>query len=206
MHGAEARKAAIDLLDHVGIPEPERRIKDFPHQFSGGMRQRVMIAMALACTPRLLIADEPTTALDVTIQAQILDLIRDLRRELNTAVIIITHNLGVIAELADKVAVMYAGLVAESGPVFEIFGRPLHPYTKALLASIPGLRDWPERLANITGTPPRLLEPVVGCPFEPRCPYRIDRCVRETPELQALGTDHKVACWVSQAQGGLGNA
>jgi oligopeptide/dipeptide ABC transporter ATP-binding protein len=144
--------------------------------------------------------------LDVTIQAQILDLIRDLRSEMNTAVMIITHNLGVIAELADRVAVMYAGLVAEKGPIEDLFDHPLHPYTQALLLSIPKLHDWPERLANITGTPPRLLEPVVGCPFEPRCPYRIERCSQETPTLEELTPTHTVACWVSQAHGGLENA
>ncbi len=162
--------------------------------------------MALACTPRLLIADEPTTSLDVTIQAQILDLIRDLREELNASVIIITHNLGVIAELADDVAVMYAGMVAEHAPVQDIFDAPKHPYTKALIASIPRLRDWPERLASIAGAPPRLLEPVKGCPFEPRCPYRIERCTQEMPQLLEVGPGHTVACWVSQAHGGLPNA
>ncbi len=170
------------------------------------MRQRVMIAIALACNPRLLIADEPTTALDVTIQAQILDLLRDLRKELNTAIMIITHNLGVIGELADQVAVMYAGTVVESGPVKDIFNAAQHPYTQALMLSIPRLRSWPDRLATIDGAPPLLLKESAGCPFEPRCQYRSERCTQERPQLLDIAPGHASACWVTQAKGGLQNA
>jgi oligopeptide/dipeptide ABC transporter ATP-binding protein len=198
MSPEQAREAAIQLLERVGIPEAEGRLKEYPHQYSGGMRQRVMIAMAVACHPELLIADEPSTSLDVTIQAQILDLLRELQQELNTAVIIITHNLGVIAELAEKVVVMYAGAVVESGSVEEIFGHPWHPYTQALMLSIPPLRSRPERLVTIEGAPPQVLTELVGCPFEPRCRYRIDRCAGERPSLLELSPGHACACWVAQ--------
>ena len=198
MSPERAREAAIRLLERVGIPEAKGRLKEYPHQYSGGMRQRVMIAMAVACHPKLLIADEPTTSLDVTIQAQILDLLRDLQKELNTAVIIITHNLGVIAELAEKVAVMYAGTIVESGPVEGIFNTPLHPYTRALMYSIPPLRSRPERLVTIEGMPPQVLSEIVGCPFEPRCAYRIGRCSTERPLPRSLAPGHACACWVAR--------
>jgi len=201
MSDQKAREEATKLLDRVGIPEPALRLKDYPHQFSGGMRQRVMIAMAAACRPRLLIADEPTTALDVTIQAQILDLIRELRDTFQTSVIIITHDLGVIAQLADQVAVMYAGGIVEIGPAGRIFNQPQHPYTRALMHSIPRLRDWPERLATIEGAPPSLTADIPGCPFEPRCNYRVDRCATERPALAEVSARHSCACWVVQAGG-----
>jgi len=198
MSPEQARAAAIQLLERVGIPEAEGRLKEYPHQYSGGMRQRVMIAMAVACHPELLIADEPTTSLDVTIQAQILDLLRELQQELNTALIIITHNLGVIAELAEKVVVMYAGTVVESGSVEEIFNHPRHPYTQALMLSIPPLRSRPERLVTIEGAPPQVLTELAGCPFELRCRYRTDRCAGERPPLLELSLGHACACWVAQ--------
>jgi oligopeptide/dipeptide ABC transporter ATP-binding protein len=197
-----ARSEAVKLLDRVGIPEPELRLKDYPHQFSGGMRQRVMIAMAAACRPRLLIADEPTTALDVTIQAQILDLIWDLKQTYDTAVIIITHDLGVIAQLADQVAVMYAGGIVEIGPASRIFNHPRHPYTRSLMHSIPRLRDWPDRLVTIEGAPPSLTADIRGCPFEPRCAHRVGRCAAERPALAETAAQHLCACWVVQ-EGGL---
>jgi oligopeptide/dipeptide ABC transporter ATP-binding protein len=200
-----AQEAAIQLLDRVGIPEAARRLQDYPHQFSGGMRQRVMIAMAVACTPRLLIADEPTTALDVTIQAQILDLLAELKDELDTSVILITHDLGVVAQLADQVAVMYAGMIVESGPVRAIFRAPQHPYTRALLAAIPRLHYQPDRLVTIEGTPPALSTVPPGCPFEPRCAYRIEKCAQERPLLIELAPGHSCACWVAQ-EGGLPDA
>jgi oligopeptide transport system ATP-binding protein len=205
MSPAQARNHAVQLLDRVGIPAASRRLKDFPHQFSGGMRQRVMIAIALACRPRLLIADEPTTALDVTIQAQILDLLDELKDEFGTSIMIISHDLGAIAQIADHVAVMYAGMIVESAPVAEIFATPQHPYTRALLASIPRLHHWPERLATIQGAPPNLAGEIVGCSFEPRCPYRVDRCAAERPPLIELTPGHACACWVAQA-GGLADA
>ncbi len=205
MSSEQARQTAIELLERVGIPEAEGRLKEYPHQYSGGMRQRVMIAMAVACNPKLLIADEPTTSLDVTIQAQILDLLRELQQDLNTAVIVITHNLGVIAELAQKVVVMYAGMVVESGAVEEIFDHPRHPYTQALMSSIPPLRTRPERLTTIEGAPPQVLTEIVGCPFAPRCRYRIDRCAANCPALRELLPGHACACWVAQ-EGGLPDA
>jgi oligopeptide/dipeptide ABC transporter ATP-binding protein len=194
----EARAEAIKLLDKVGIPEPEGRLKEYAHQYSGGMRQRVMIAMAVACSPDLLIADEPSTSLDVTIQAQILDLILELKHDLGTAVLIITHDLGVIAELAERVVVMYAGSVVESGPVKEIFNNPLHPYTEALMHSIPPLHEAPDRLATIKGAPPLVLSELTHCPFEPRCTKRIERCANERPVLKTLSPGHVCACWVAQ--------
>ena len=205
MSSSAAQSYAAELLDRVGIPEARRRLKDFPHQFSGGMRQRVMIAIAVACRPKLLIADEPTTALDVTIQAQILDLLSEIKDELGTSIIIITHDLGVIAQLADRVAVMYGGMIVETGPVAQIFDRPLHPYTRALVASIPRMRDWRDRLVTIEGSPPSLAGGIAACPFEPRCPYRIEHCARERPPLLELAPAHASACWVAQ-EGGLPDA
>ena len=193
----EAKETAIKLLERVGIPEARERIKDYPHQFSGGMRQRVMVAMAVACRPRLLIADEPTTALDVTIQAQILELLGVAKVETGAAVIIITHDLGVIAGMADRVAVMYAGFIVENAPVVEIFDSPQHPYTKALIGSIPPLRSWPDRLTTIEGAPPSLTDSIVGCPFQPRCIYTIERCEKENPLLLEVSPGHRCACWVA---------
>jgi oligopeptide transport system ATP-binding protein len=200
MSAREARDEAARLLRRVGIPGARARLDDYPHQFSGGMRQRVMIAMAVACRPKLLIADEPTTALDVTIQAQILNLLRELKRELGTSVVIITHDLGVIAQLADRVAVMYAGRIVEDAPVAEIFDAPRHPYTRALVASIPRLNEWHERLPTIEGTPPRLRDERGGCAFEPRCTSRIPRCAHERPPLVELSAGHAGACWVAQEE------
>jgi oligopeptide transport system ATP-binding protein len=190
-----ARRRAAELLSEVGIPAARHRLDDYPHQFSGGMRQRVMIAMAMACQPKLLIADEPTTALDVTIQAQILDLIMRLNREFGTAVILITHDLGVVAELCQRVIVMYAGRIAETAPATELFERPQHPYTLALLRSVPRLGpDVKRRLVPIKGMPPDLLAPPSGCRFRPRCARAQIRC-QEEPELAAVGADHRAACW-----------
>jgi oligopeptide transport system ATP-binding protein len=200
----EARATAIKLLDRVGIPQARQRIKDYPHQFSGGMRQRVMVAMAVACNPRLLIADEPTTALDVTIQAQILSLINELQQETHASVIIITHDLGVIAGMADRVAVMYAGYIVENGPVDQIFDNPQHPYTQALMGSIPRLRYWPDRLTTIEGAPPSLTAQITGCPFRPRCIDRVERCELENPPLLEISPGHTCACWVAQAGASLG--
>ncbi|MGC9469275.1 MAG: ABC transporter ATP-binding protein [Anaerolineae bacterium] len=200
---AEAREEATRLLGQVGIPEPEGRLKEYAHQYSGGMRQRVMIAMAAACSPDLLIADEPTTSLDVTIQAQILDLLLELREKLGTAVIIITHDLGVIAEIAEKVIVMYAGTVVENGPIKTIFNSPEHPYTQALMYSIPPLRSRPERLRTISGAPPQVLSELTSCPFEPRCPERIPRCAEARPPLIDLKPGHACACWVAQGRQGV---
>jgi oligopeptide/dipeptide ABC transporter ATP-binding protein len=205
MSTSEAERYAAELLDRVGIPEAKRRLKDYPHQFSGGMRQRVMIAIAVACRPRLLIADEPTTALDVTIQAQILDLLGELKQELGTSVIIITHDLGVVAQLADRVVVMYGGMIAETGPVARLFEQPEHPYTQALIAAIPRVNEWPDRLQTIEGAPPSLVGGIAGCPFAPRCPYRIERCTKERPPLLELAPRHAAACWVAQ-QGGIPHA
>jgi oligopeptide/dipeptide ABC transporter ATP-binding protein len=191
----EAKNAAIGMLRRVRIPSPERRAKDYPHQLSGGMRQRVMIAMALACNPKLLIADEPTTALDVTIQAQILELMRALREELGTAIILISHDLGVIAELADEVAVMYAGRIVERCAVGRLFAEPQHPYTVGLLGSIPRLHLERERLAAIQGFVPDAAALPEGCPFHPRCPFAVDRCSKEIPPLEEINAGHFVACW-----------
>jgi oligopeptide/dipeptide ABC transporter ATP-binding protein len=196
-----ARARAQELLHRVGIPDPARRLQEHPHQFSGGMRQRVMIAMAMACRPKLIIADEPTTALDVTIQAQILDLLRQLRDDFGASVILITHDLGVVAEIADKVAVMYAGRVVEEGDVGTIFRDAQHPYTRALLKSVPRLRDWPDRLQTIEGAPPDLRLAIEHCPFEPRCQYRVPRCREVLPALLAVEPGHRSACLVAQAGG-----
>jgi oligopeptide/dipeptide ABC transporter ATP-binding protein len=193
-----AKAHALEMLRRVRIPSPERRFDDYPHRLSGGMRQRAMIAMALACEPRLLIADEPTTALDVTIQAQILDLMRTLREETGAAIILITHDLGVVAELAHDVAVMYAGRIVERAAAARLFAEPQHPYTIGLLGSIPKLHLERERLAAIEGQVP--IARVAGCQFHPRCPFAEDRCRREEPRLVALGGGHEAACWKAPLQ------
>lgn len=197
-----ANDRAGELLQMVGIPEGATRLRDYPHQFSGGMRQRVMIAMALSCNPKLLIADEPTTALDVTIQAQILELVQRLGKELGTSVLIITHNLGVVARYANRVNVMYAGKIVERGTAREIYGNPRHPYTIGLLASVPRL-DEPkkEKLQPIEGMPPDLIELPQGCSFRERCKYAIDRCAAEIPPLREVSEGHTSACWVSDQLG-----
>jgi peptide/nickel transport system ATP-binding protein/oligopeptide transport system ATP-binding protein len=192
---AQARQRAIGLLDRVGISMSERRLDDYPHQLSGGMRQRVMIAIALACSPRLLLADEPTTALDVTIQAQLLDLLRDIQRETNMAVVIITHNMGVVAEFADRVLVMYAGRVAEQGTVDAVFTTPRHPYTQGLLASTPSLEREEARLATIPGVLPQLTETLPGCRFAPRCARRSDACLNSKPPMVDTGQGQLAACF-----------
>ena len=194
---SEARHQAIEMLRRVRIPSPESRADDYPHQLSGGMRQRVMIAMALACNPKLLIADEPTTALDVTIQAQILELMRALRAELGTAIILITHDLGVIAELADDVIVMYAGQVIERCSVERLFAEPQHPYTIGLLGSIPRLHLEQERLAAIQGFVPNAAAFPPGCRFHPRCPFAVDKCRHEVPPLMEITPQHEAACWLA---------
>ena len=204
--GKEAgQKRAVELLKLVGIPEPESRAQSFPHELSGGMAQRVMIAMALACVPDLLIADEPTTALDVTIQAQILDLMRDMRTQLGSAMILITHDLGVIAEMADRVAVMYAGEIVEQSPVASLFDEPLHPYTKGLIGSIPVLGEVRERLDVIPGSVPNLVNLPTGCRFAPRCMARVEHnlsiCADKRPELVEVYEGHKVRCWLYQDSG-----
>ncbi|MFZ0887615.1 MAG: ABC transporter ATP-binding protein [Candidatus Binataceae bacterium] len=191
----EARQGSIEALRMVGIADPERRVDDYPHQLSGGMRQRVMIAMALACKPRLLIADEPTTALDVTIQAQILDLIRELKERLKLAVILVTHDLGIVAEYADHVTILYAARVMEQAPAAELFKSPLNPYTRGLLASIPGTEGGRRsRLQAIPGTIPSAMNPPSGCRFHPRCAMAIDDCARVEPPLEAKAPNHYVAC------------
>lgn len=197
MDKAAAKRRAVELLERVNIPEAARRIDDYPHQFSGGMRQRVMIAMMLAANPQLLIADEPTTALDVTISAQILDLVRRLKREVGMAVIWITHDLGVVAGVADRVIVMYAGRIVEQAPVGELYANPKHPYTLGLLKSIPRLDESrKEKLEPIEGLPPDLVNYPVGCPFAPRCPYVIQKCLEERPPLSpTISTKHLSACW-----------
>ena len=194
----EARQRAIDLLRAVRITDPERRIDDYPHQLSGGMRQRVMIAVALSCRPPLVIADEPTTALDVTVQAQILELLRDMKREFNLALLLITHDLGVIAETADRVAVMYAGRIVEQGTVRQIFNRPLHPYTQGLLASIPG-ESAGSRLRAIEGVVPSLSALPSGCTFAPRCPHRMDVCTTAMPALTVIDNEHSARCYLHSA-------
>ncbi len=200
MNKREALEESIKLLDLVGIPDARQRVMDYPHQFSGGMQQRIMIAMALSCSPELIIADEPTTALDVTVQAQILELIAGLREELGTAVLIITHNLGVVARYVDRVNVMYAGSLVETGPTEVIYSDPKHPYTIGLLASVPRL-DEPkaEELAVIDGMPPNLANLPVGCPFAERCSYVMDRCLEENPQLEQVGKDHYRACFYEAA-------
>jgi peptide/nickel transport system ATP-binding protein len=199
---AAALERAAELLALVHIPLPSRRVHDYPHQFSGGMRQRVMIAMALACKPRLLIADEPTTALDVTIQAQILDLLAELKERLGMAVLLITHAMGVVAEVAQRVVVMYAGQVIEEGSVEEVFERPWHPYTQGLIRSIPRIdadASRGTRLVSIPGTVPSLVDPPPGCRFAPRCAYARDACTQATPALREVGPGHRVACVLEEA-------
>jgi oligopeptide/dipeptide ABC transporter ATP-binding protein len=198
----QGQSRAIELLRMVGVPAPEKRVNAFPHELSGGMAQRVMIAMALACNPELLIADEPTTALDVTIQAQILELMKRFKEEIDTAIILITHDLGVVAEMCERVAVMYAGRIVEQTDVRTLFANPLHPYTSGLIGSIPVLGDIKERLEVIPGSVPNLINPPVGCKFAPRCKVRVEhncqRCLEEDPELVEVVPGHKVRCWVAQ--------
>ncbi|MEG2393599.1 MAG: ABC transporter ATP-binding protein [Ruthenibacterium sp.] len=195
----QARERAVELLTLVGMNEPEKRLKQYPHELSGGMRQRVMIAIALACEPKLLIADEPTTALDVTIQAQILELMMELKQKLGMAIIMITHDLGVVASMCDRIAVMYAGKVVESGPIDEIFYNPKHEYTKGLLRSIPKLNEKEHtKLIPIEGTPVDMLKPPLGCPFAPRCDSCMKICLREMPPYTDVTSEHYSACWLLQ--------
>lgn len=197
MSKAEALKEAVNMLRLVGIPNPEERVKQYPHEFSGGMRQRVMIAIAFACDPKLLIADEPTTALDVTIQSQIMDLIKKLQKELNTSVILITHDLGVVANVAKRIVVMYSGNIVEKGSCEDIFYNPKHPYTLALLNAVPRLDlKNKQELASIEGTPPDLIAPPKGCPFSTRCKYCMEICCEKAPEYTEFGDGHVAACWL----------
>ena len=197
----EARSRAVEILGKVGIPEPDSRWSDYPHRFSGGMRQRVMIAMALIGNPKVLIADEPTTALDVTIQAQVLELFRKIKEEFGTAILLITHNLGVVAGMADRVAVMYAGRVVEMAATEELFANPRHPYTLALLRAVPRLENGSrQRLEPIAGTPPDLARLPAGCSFYDRCSFRQERCQVEAPSLAAVGEGHQASCWVDVTQ------
>ncbi|MBO8138184.1 MAG: ABC transporter ATP-binding protein [Desulfotomaculum sp.] len=198
----EAMEKAVEMLRLTGIPSPEKRAYEFPHQMSGGMRQRVMIAMALSCRPELLIADEPTTALDVTIQAQILELMQELQEKFGTAIIMITHDLAVVAEMADRAAVMYCGKVVEEATVEELFEKPLHPYTRGLLASIPRVEEEVDKLYMIEGTVPNLMHLPAGCAFAPRCPEAESRCHRARPELVEVSPGRKVSCWL--VEGGAG--
>jgi oligopeptide/dipeptide ABC transporter ATP-binding protein len=203
MDNRSARQKAIELLKMVGIPMPEQRIDSYPHELSGGMRQRIMIAMALSCSPQLLIADEPTTALDPTIQAQILDLIRKVQKEIGMSVMYITHDLGVVAETCDRVMVMYAGQIVEKADVAELFTKPGHPYTQGLLKAIPRLNTKRERLYVIKGMVPHFADMPVGCSFHPRCPYADDQCVQQKPTLRAIKEGHLVACWKIQGTADL---
>ncbi len=205
MNKGQAEKRVAELLTMVGISDAEAHLSDYPHQFSGGMRQRVMIAMSLACNPELLIADEPTTALDVTIQAQIADLVKRLRDELGMAVIWITHDLGVVAGFAERVLVMYAGFIVENAPVIELYENPKHPYTTALLRSLPRVdgSSIGQKLEIIEGLPPALLEKPVACPFAPRCKFVQDKCLKENPVLEERSPEHYVACWVDMSTGEL---
>ena len=199
MKPEQLKQRTLELFEQVRIPEAAKRLRSYPHEFSGGMRQRVMIAMALANRPDLLIADEPTTALDVTIQDQILKQLRSLQREYGTSIIFITHDLGVVAELCDRVVVMYGGLIMEEAPIEEIFANPLHPYTMGLLASIPGVhKDKGERLQSIAGSPPDMTSPPAGCPFAPRCPYARNICAAECPPYVQAG-GHRAMCWLLQS-------
>lgn len=204
MDADQAKRRAVTLLDWVGIPDAENRLGNYPHQFSGGMRQRVMIAMALACTPSLLIADEPTTALDVTIQAQIIELVKRLKEDVGMAMIWITHDLGVVAGMADRVIVMYAGFIVEESQVDGLYDSPLHPYTLALLQALPRAdRRREKNLKSIQGVPPNLLSEPRGCPFAPRCEFVKERCLNENPLLVEIEQRHKAACWVDVKTGGL---
>jgi oligopeptide transport system ATP-binding protein len=197
MSGSRAKERSVELMKMVGIPNAEARLMQYPHQFSGGMRQRVVIAIALACDPQILIADEPTTALDVTIQAQILELLRDVQERIGTSVILITHDLGVVAQTAHRVAVMYAGKIVETGTVREIFYNPQMPYTWGLLSSIPlPTADRSQDLIPIPGSPPDMLDPPNGCPFTPRCPYAMQICTEEMPDFTTFSAEHKAACWL----------
>ncbi|MCY6356404.1 ABC transporter ATP-binding protein [Clostridium sp. ZS2-4] len=197
MKKEEALKEAVEMLRLVGIPNPEKRVDQYPHEFSGGMRQRVMIAIALACDPKILIADEPTTALDVTIQAQIMDLMNDLQKKLGTAIILITHDLGVVASVAHKIQVMYAGQIIEKGTTDEVFYNPKHPYTWALLQSVPRLETKnKDALYSLKGTPPDLIKPPVGCPFASRCEYCMKICREQMPEITKVNDIHEVRCWL----------
>jgi oligopeptide/dipeptide ABC transporter ATP-binding protein len=204
MSEESVKRESIALLEKVRIPEPEKRLKEYPHQLSGGMRQRVMIAMALACSPKLLIADEPTTALDVTTQAQILELINGLKRDMDASIIMITHDLGVIAEMCDRVLVMYAGNIVESAEVFELFDNPRHPYTQGLLSSIPNVeinKSRQKRLTTIKGFVPHPANFPKGCRFHPRCPYAFERCVESNPQLLSImgNSEHFARCWLEEA-------
>jgi oligopeptide/dipeptide ABC transporter ATP-binding protein len=205
MNKGQATERAVELLGHVGIPRPRERVNDYPHQFSGGMRQRVMIAMAISLNPKLIIADEPTTALDATVQAQILDLLLRLQQESDTALLMITHDLGVVADIADNVMVMYAGRAAEKATKRDTFYAPHHPYTKGLLESIPRSSASSERLKPITGQPPSLIRLPPGCAFHPRCAYVMDKCLTQQPELHAVGDagEHRSACWLPAGAIGL---
>lgn len=198
---AEIRKKSIEMLDKVGIPAPESRLKQYPHEFSGGMRQRVLIAMALACNPKMLIADEPTTALDVTIQAQILDLLQELEEQYHTSIVLITHDMGVVATVCQRIAIMYGGLIMETGTSDEIFYDPKHPYTKALLRAIPSteLKEG-ERLQAIEGLPPSLIDPPAGCPFAERCEYATERCRKELPSYHTFSDTHRAMCHLCEEE------
>ena len=203
----ESLREAISMFTKVGIPEPNKRVQNYPHEFSGGMRQRAMIAMGLTTAPSVLIADEPTTALDVTIQAQILELLKTVNREFGTATVLITHNLGVVAGMCERVMVMYAGRVVEEGPTDDVFASPKHPYTWSLLQSIPRLdAEAHEALRPIEGMPPDMTNLPEGCAFHPRCPFRIERCIQETPVLAWVGDTQRAACWVTQGGTDLGAA
>ncbi|MBC2582769.1 ABC transporter ATP-binding protein [Clostridium sp. DJ247] len=214
MNRKEALDEAIKMLKLVNIPNAEKRVHQYPHEFSGGMRQRAMIAMALACNPKILIADEPTTALDVTIQAQIMDLIKDLQKKFSTAVVLITHDLGVVADVSDRIQVMYAGQIIERGATDEIFYNPQHPYTWALLQSVPRLEtQHKDALYSIHGTPPDLIKPPIGCPFAARCEYAMQICREEVPKVTKLSETHEVQCWLKheyapkvQLPAGIGGA
>jgi len=192
----EVPKKVVEMLKLVGIPDPDHRVVEYPHQFSGGMKQRAMTAMMISCNPSLLIADEPTTAIDVTIQAQILDLMRDLRRKLGTSILLITHNLGVIAEMCDRVAVMYAGNIVEQADITTLFGSPKHPYTRALLEAVPKVGAKRRELKTIPGMVPSLITPPPGCKFHPRCPHAMDMCREEFPQMIEVGKEHLVRCYL----------
>ncbi|WP_449622609.1 ABC transporter ATP-binding protein [Robertmurraya sp. Marseille-Q9965] len=197
---ADARKKALEILELVGIPSPESRLKQYPHQFSGGMRQRIVIALALICDPEVMIADEPTTALDVTIQAQILDLFRDIQKKTGVSIILITHDLGVVAQVADRVAVMYGGKIVETGTRREIFYDPQHPYTKGLLNSVPRIDIEEAELVPIAGTPPDLFAPPAGCPFVARCEHAMEVCDRIYPTQTMKGNEHQIYCWLQDVR------